>query len=157
MLPVSQQQDGDRNRDREQSQEPDRLEQSTPEPSTGYVLDRAIVGPCLLRGGPVITLAVRDALTGLQGRGMSELRVVAHGRADVQHAGFADECIAADIDRTGMNEIRLGTVAQHDGILAEDRVCADGDEVGADWDNPTIDHDVRADPRTQQTQIYILD
>jgi hypothetical protein len=105
----------------------------------------------------MIVLAVRDALTGLQGRGMSELRVVAHRRADVQHAGFADERIAADLDRSGMNEIGLGPVAQQNGILAQDRVFADGDEVGADRDAPTVDHNVRSDPRTQQAQIDVVD
>jgi hypothetical protein len=67
MLPVGQQQDRDRNGECEQAQEPDRLEQSAPQPGAGCVFDRAVVGRRLLRGRTVIVLAVRDALTSLQG------------------------------------------------------------------------------------------
>jgi hypothetical protein len=142
MLPIGQQQDRHRDDDGEQDQELDRVDEPAPEGGAGRARHRAIVGRGLLRGGTVIALAVRDALAALQGRGVPELGVVTHGRADIQHAGLADKGVAADLDRSGMDEIGLRAVAQQDGVLAQDGVVADGDEVGADRDEPALEDDI---------------
>ena len=113
-----------------------RIERRMDEAPQSRALDRAVVRRRLDRGRAVVALAVRHALAALQRRGMTELRVVAHRGVDVEHARFADEGVAADLDRSGMDEVRLRAVAQQDGVLAQDGVVADRHHVGADRDEP---------------------
>ncbi len=120
-------------------------------------LDRAIVGRRLDRGRAVEPLAVRHALAALQRRGVTELRAVAHRGVDVDHAGFADERVAADLDRADVNEVRLRAITENDRILAQDGVVADRYHVGANRGELRIDDDVAADPRAHQAQIGAVD
>ena len=81
---------------------------------------------------------------------MAKLRVIAHRRVDIQDARFADKCIFADGNRSGVNEVGLRPVTQQDRVLAQHCIAADTEHIGADWDNPRMDDGIVSDLRAKQ-------
>ena len=92
----------------------------------------AEIGGRLLGGRAVIALALRNALAGLQRRRMAKLAEIADRGADVEHALLADEAVAADLDRAGVDAIAEGGIARHEGAARNDRIVADPEKVRGD-------------------------
>ena len=59
-------------------------------------------------------LAGWNRLTGVQGGGVSELRSIAHGRVDIDHAPFADEHVLAERYRTDLDPPGVIPIAVED-------------------------------------------
>src|SRR5208282_4288540 len=84
---------------------------------------------------------------------MTELRYVAHRRVDVEHALLADEYLPAEGDRTGLDPPRVGPVAAEVRLLADHRVRADGEQVGAHRHMMGEDHRGRPDSGAERPQV----
>ena len=84
---------------------------------------------------------------------MAELSSVAQRRVDVEHRRLADERARADRDRTCADHSRLGPIAGEEGVPADHRAGADGQQVGADRRVLGEDHNARADLRAQRPEV----
>ena len=105
-------------------------------------LDRVEVGGRLFGGRTVIALASLDHLARLQRGGMGELGVVLHHRVDLDHRGFADKGVLADLDLARLDVAALGVVAFQDGPATENGVVTDLDQIRADRPGLGEDDDV---------------
>ena len=103
--------------------------------------------------GSVPPLAGRHRLAAVQRGRVTELRAIAHGRIDVEHAPFADERVPAEGHRSGLEPSRLCPVTVEDRFPADHGPCADREEVGAYRHAPGEDHDAGPDFRAQSPQI----
>src|SRR4051794_12729380 len=81
-------------------------------------LNCAIVGCGFLSRAAVMVPALRNALAIVQRRCVAQLRTVLHGRVDIQDAGFSDKRVGPDVDRPGLNEVRLCPVTGNDRVFA---------------------------------------
>src|SRR5688572_7362580 len=102
-------------------------------------------------------LVRRDRLSALQRRGMTELRAVSHVGVDVEHARLADERVPTDPYRAGVDVAGLSAKAEHRGILAQDGVVADPDEVRADWHGTGLDDRVVAELRAKKPEVEAVE
>ncbi len=118
----------------------------------------AVVDVGRLPGWRSITaLVVREGLTDMQRRGVSQLRTLAERRVDVEHRHFADERISAERDATRLNDAGLGPVTVEKSVLAYDRAVSHREEIGADRNMRGKDQRVPADLRAEGAQIQRVD
>ena len=102
-------------------------------------------------------LTRRDRLPTLQRRRMAELRAVAHLGVDVEHAPLADECVPTDPHRAGVDVAGLGAKAEHRGLLAQDGVVANRNEVRADWHGARLDDRVVTELRAKKHEVEAVE
>src|SRR6058998_3166765 len=98
-------------------------------------------------------LAVQYRLATVQRGGVTELRPIAHRRVDIEHGPLADEDAPTERDPTGLDSPRLRAVTLEEGLPADDRARADGEQIGAYRNSPGEDRDARADLRAERPQI----
>src|SRR5436309_15327221 len=101
-------------------------------------------------------LAGRDRLAAVERGGVTELRPIAHRGVDVVHRPLANDDVPADRHPSDLDVPRLRAVTLEEGLPADDRPRADGEQIGAYRYSPGEDRGARADLRAERPQIQYI-
>ena len=145
----------ERSHDRGQHQQPAGGVPDSVQPAGACRCDRpvVVVGGGRLSRRAVPALARGYDLSGLQRRGMAELRAVFQRRVDVEHGALADERALPDRDRSELDHARACAVAIQERVLVDHRVGSEAQQVRTDGDVLAEDQHAAADPCPQRPQV----